>query len=171
VHPAVELHAVRPRDGLPNAHCGRRHFFDAHPQSERELVANLGGQWLDHGEHELLNVRLERHDRVLHRHFRRDQRADRIGRREELTGRRWRQVHRLSQERREHCLVDARDLEQVRDEVPAVDHLTSKGLLDLTHGRDLTLNDEGAQGHGARRTCPGYNFPLARSTREKRLYA
>ena len=61
-----------------------------------------------------------------------------------------REAHRLGEQPRQHPLVDARDLEQVRHEIAAVDHLPGEGLFDLTHGRDLALDDEGAQGHGPR---------------------
>ena len=71
-----------------------------------------------------------------------DERTHRVGGPRELARRRGRQAHRLGKEAREHGLVDARDLEQIRHQVAAVDHLACEGLLDLSHARDLTLNNE-----------------------------
>ena len=72
-----------------------------------------------------------------------------VGRNDGQFPRRPCEFRRFGQQLDESHLVGRRDLEQVREQIAPVDDLTGEGLFDLPHGRDLTLDNEGAQGHWA----------------------
>jgi hypothetical protein len=128
---------------LHHANGRRGALFDAHPEREPELLFEIARQRLGDGEDELpVLLHLEGHDRPLDGDLAGDERLHALVRRGQSTGGRGRETHRLGEQPDEHSLVDLGDLEEVRDQVAAVDHLAGEGLLDLTHGRDLALDDE-----------------------------
>jgi hypothetical protein len=51
-------------------------------------------------------------------------------------------MHGLGQQRDEDALRHVGNLEDVRDEVPAVEHLSSERFFDLADRCDLALDDE-----------------------------
>jgi hypothetical protein len=155
LHPPVERHAVSVGDGLPHPHRRGGTLLDAHAERERELLLHVLREALGHREHQRVASRLHGYDRSLHGHLRRHQRAHAIRRAGQLSRRRGSEARRLREEAREHGLVDARYLQQVGDEVAAVDDLARERLFDLPHGRHPALDDERAQGHGLARTIVG----------------
>ena len=144
LHSPLEGDAVHARDRLADAHGGSDALVDAQAKREGELLFHVDGQRLGHDHHELAALDDQWHQRALRGHLGRDQRADVALRDGQLAGRCERQAQRLGQQLADRDLVEARHLEQVGDEVAAVDHLPCERLLHLSHGRDLALDDEGA---------------------------
>ena len=139
----LERHAVARAIACVNAHRRRRALLDGHAEREPKLLRELGRERLGHRQDQLASAWTSSGTTVrCDRHLRGHERPHLLGGARKLTGRRGGEAHRLGEEAREHHLVDPRDLEQVRDQVAPVDHLACEGLFDLSHARDLTLDDE-----------------------------
>jgi hypothetical protein len=115
---------------------------DAHPERERQLLFDLVREGVGDGEQQLLALDFERYGQVLNGEVRRHPCEHRIGSARQLArGCGWK-AHRRREQLREHSLVDPRDLEQIGNQIAAINDLTSERLFDLAHGGDLTLDDQ-----------------------------
>jgi hypothetical protein len=143
----VEWGLVRSGQRLPNAHKRRDALRDGEREREAELFLNRGRQRLCHQDDDAAVVGEEGEQVPFDGEIPGHQGARLfVGRGQDPRGRSD-QPKGLRDDGQQPGLVGPGDLEQVRHEVPAVEHLSGERLLDFAHRRDLALDDEGAQRH------------------------
>jgi len=66
-------------------------------------------------------------------------------------------------------LFDPADLEEVRDQISAVQHLTREGFFDLADRGDTALDEAGAQGHSRAKVASRAHPTLSNTRRNAAL--
>ncbi len=143
---AIERERVVLGQRLPHAHEQRDAGDDLEVEREAEVVADRGGERLGGGDDELAARLRDRKDGVALGDIDGDEPDHRGRRRVELPGRGGIEAEALGQDHRQHGLVDAAQLEEVRGQVAPVEDLARDRVLDGAHRRGPALDEDGAQG-------------------------
>ena len=141
-HPAVGRQAVVARDGLEDAEARGDSLDEADAEREGDLVLEGAREGLGDDDRELVTVDGQGEEDVPLRHVRRDEGERALGRFGQRAAAGTVERVGLGQDGRQRLLVRARHLEEVGEEIAAVQDLPGERFLHLAKARDFALDEQ-----------------------------